>query len=221
MPVAVIGMHRSGTSMLAGMLYHLGVDMGQDLVMDNHVHNPLGYYEDRDFLRLNERILTAADGGWEKPPDPGAIKEVAKGAKFEDEILELVKDRPEPWGWKDPRTALTLPVYRAVLPDLKIIVIVRRSEAVVRSLLARERKMKPLEARALCIKYARQIAANTKGIDCITVQYEEIIRLRGMPHLLTLKAFLGLSTTAFQVFAAKDHIKPELNRQGRAASEPI
>lgn len=215
MPVAVIGMHRSGTSMLAGMLYHLGVNMGKDLVMDNHVHNPLGYFEDRDFLRLNERILTAAGGGWAGPPDAAAIVEVVKTGEFEDEILELTEERQEPWGWKDPRTSLTLPVYKAVLPDLKAVVIVRQANAVVESLLAREPQMKLVQARILWAMYEEHIVANVEGMDCITLQYEELIRLRGMPHLLMLNGFLGLSAWPKQVERARDHIKPELNRQGR------
>ena len=221
MPIAVIGMHRSGTSMLAGMLHHLGVHMGTDLVMDNHVHNPLGYFEDRDFLRLNERILTAAGGGWAKPPGGEAIAEVVKSGEFENEIMELAEARTEPWGWKDPRTSLTLPVYQAVLPDMKIIVINRQANAVVESLLVREPQMELVQARILWAEYERRVWENTEDIDCITVQYEEIIRLRGMPHLLMLNAFLGLSAWPKQVERARDHIKPELNRQGRAASEPI
>ena len=45
-PIVVAGMHRSGTSLVAGYLQSLGVDMGARLLAADHA-NPRGYFEDR------------------------------------------------------------------------------------------------------------------------------------------------------------------------------
>ena len=42
--LVVLGMHRSGTSALAGMLHHLGVALG-DRLMKATLDNPRGYWE--------------------------------------------------------------------------------------------------------------------------------------------------------------------------------
>ncbi|MCD6476962.1 MAG: sulfotransferase, partial [Candidatus Aenigmarchaeota archaeon] len=42
--IIVLGMHRSGTSMTAGVLHRLGVNMGKNLMKGNWA-NPLGYFE--------------------------------------------------------------------------------------------------------------------------------------------------------------------------------
>jgi len=65
--VIVLGMHRSGTSMVSGVLNILGVDIGKDL-LGNHWSNPLGHFENNDFRNLNTQILKEAGGDWLNPP---------------------------------------------------------------------------------------------------------------------------------------------------------
>jgi len=61
--IIILGMHRSGTSMLSGMLDRLGIDMGDDVV-GRQESNPLGHFEDGDLLSLNELILAKAGGSF-------------------------------------------------------------------------------------------------------------------------------------------------------------
>ena len=44
-----------------------------------------------------------------------------------------------PWGWKDPRNSLTLPLWLRVFPEAKVLHIVRNGVDVSRSLVTRER----------------------------------------------------------------------------------
>src|SRR5213078_1316124 len=46
-----------------------------------------------------------------------------------------------PWGWKDPRTVFTLPLWLQLFPKAKIINIVRNGVDVASSLSVREQKM--------------------------------------------------------------------------------
>ena len=54
--VVVLGMHRSGTSMIASILNKLGVSMGK-VMLGKTPSNPLGHFEDKDFYNLNRKIL--------------------------------------------------------------------------------------------------------------------------------------------------------------------
>jgi hypothetical protein len=47
--LVVLGMHRSGTSALTGMLHHLGVALGEHL-MPASADNPRGYWEHSDVV---------------------------------------------------------------------------------------------------------------------------------------------------------------------------
>ena len=63
----VLGMHRSGTSLTAGGLEKIGIDMGDNQLGANQ-WNPLGHFENVDFVGLNDRILNTAGGNWLDPP---------------------------------------------------------------------------------------------------------------------------------------------------------
>ena len=54
--VLLLGMHRSGTSVVARGLQALSVYLGDDF-LDKQPENPTGYWEDKGIVDLNERVL--------------------------------------------------------------------------------------------------------------------------------------------------------------------
>ena len=56
-------MHRSGTSLLAGVLERLGVALPGDVIAGDQ-HNPSGYFEWADVVALQERLLIDLDRWW-------------------------------------------------------------------------------------------------------------------------------------------------------------
>ena len=54
--IVVLGMHRSGTSLLSSILRRMGVNMGTNFLNEDY-WNPYGYWEDKDFLWINKGIL--------------------------------------------------------------------------------------------------------------------------------------------------------------------
>lgn len=142
MPLCITGMHRSGTSMIANILHECGLDLGpaEDLLPAN-VGNPEGYWESRSFLRLNDAILNALGGSWDQPPPDALGWENGPALdRFRSQARKLARrfQGREPWGWKDPRNCLTLPLWRNVVPDLKVLICVRNPLAVAESLRARD-----------------------------------------------------------------------------------
>ena len=61
--VLVVGMHRSGTSMLGGILQKLGVGLPGELVSADE-HNPAGYHEWDRVVSIQERLLIDLDRWW-------------------------------------------------------------------------------------------------------------------------------------------------------------
>ncbi len=151
-PVLVVGMHRSGTSLVTRVLERLGVFMGADQE---------GNRESTFFLACNEWILSAAGARWDRPepledvwarPDAVAFLERAleerlrgRGRKgYLGRVRALTRATPaaleEPWGFKDPRTTLTLPLWLRLLPGARVVHVVRDGVDVAASLRARSRR---------------------------------------------------------------------------------
>ncbi|MFW9819999.1 MAG: sulfotransferase family protein [Candidatus Thorarchaeota archaeon] len=135
--VVILGMHRSGTSMVGGILARLGINMGEKFREDRIISNPLGFYEDVDFLSLNNEILKEAGGSWENPPNLNQI--LAQKIKFGLKIKKIIYDKPQLWGWKDPRTSLTIRLFLPYITNGYFIVCHRDPEEVANSLYQRSR----------------------------------------------------------------------------------
>ncbi|MHA6288818.1 sulfotransferase family protein [Maricaulis sp. CAU 1757] len=103
-PVLVLGMHRSGTSCLAGCLEEAGLWLGE--VNRAAAFNKKGNRENRAAMDLNDVVLAAAGAAWDNPPaEPPAWSDEARARR--DEILAGYPD-DRVWGLKDPRCLLTL-----------------------------------------------------------------------------------------------------------------
>ena len=134
----VLGMHRSATSLAAKGLHDSGVHMGEEFLSANG-HNPQGYYENIEFVKLNDDILEAAGGSWFMPPGETAI--LLQYQNFKTRIEELVKkssDGYELWGWKNPRTTLTIDLYLSYLVNPHFITCFRDKHEVAESLCKRD-----------------------------------------------------------------------------------
>jgi hypothetical protein len=57
MVALVIGLRRSGTSLIARLLHEMGIVMGQRFMEPNEDWNPGGFYEDYDFVTAQQAIL--------------------------------------------------------------------------------------------------------------------------------------------------------------------
>ena len=174
-PVCITGMHRSGTSMVARILLECGVDLGprEDLLEPN-TGNREGYWENRRFNELNDRLLDRLGGGWDVPP------KLAEGWENDEELLELkelarelVAEFPtdRPWGWKDPRTSLTLAFWRQVVPGLNVVVCVRDPIEVSHSLSRRDSSSEAFGLR-LWLAYNRAILDSTSAGERIVTHYD-------------------------------------------------
>ena len=134
----VLGMHRSGTSCLAGILKGSGLEFGE--VVNSAPHNLRGNQENLEIRNLNDAVLLESNGAWNNPP--AKISWDSNHLKIREKILEKFrKIDGSQCGFKDPRTVLTLPFWRENLSDYKINLVgtIRHPLAVASSLYARDR----------------------------------------------------------------------------------
>ncbi len=181
--VCVLGMHRSGTSITAQVLQLLGVDMGdrEELELGGS-DNPEGFWERRIIHSIHERIIETLKSSWDTtvklPQDWPHFDAIAP---FREELAEFVKTNfgASPlWAWKDPRTALMLPLWRDILSqsgvDLKCLIIVRHPLEVARSL-ERRNRFSVEYSLAVWLNYNLSIIENTSGLARTLIAYDDFL----------------------------------------------
>lgn len=132
--ICVAGMPRSGTSMVTHLLHRCGLHLGPpEHLLPASINNRDGYWEDLRFVRLNERLLAASGGTWFAPP--AALRPTPEITAQAKSLLAEFEGK-EPWVWKDPRNAITLPFWRNLLPSMKVVVCVRHPAETAASLVA-------------------------------------------------------------------------------------
>jgi len=168
-------MHKSGTSMVAGVLEKLGVNIGKEL-LSPHWSNPLGHFENVKFVNLNERILKEAKGSWSEPPKEEYILSLKE--KFSEEIQKLIeKEESKIWGWKDPRTSLTIELYLPYLKNPYFFVCHRNIKAIAEELKERD-NMEIVKGENLAKLYEKRINdffQKYPELKKLDLYYEEII----------------------------------------------
>ncbi len=120
----VLGMHKSGTSLVSKMLHQSGIPMGKDL--DEHFDYDTGNkYERISTFNLNRDIL----GYWNvhslDTVVPGHLVFEHQHRRRMLEIIDQCEAVSSDWGFKDPCTCLTHSLWDAHLPDHKLIVVYR------------------------------------------------------------------------------------------------
>ncbi|MFS0838721.1 hypothetical protein [Paenibacillus sp. 1P03SA] len=123
--VLILGMHRSGTSLLAQTVISLGVYMGgEHQMVPPREDNPEGFWEHAEIVAVHDELLARLSSSWDatKPlPEQWWLNEagMASRARLVDIIARDFSKHPI-WGFKDPRTCLLLPLWQSVLEELNI-----------------------------------------------------------------------------------------------------
>ncbi len=158
-PVLVLGTHRSGTSLVNRLLESGGLFVGKDLE-ENH--------ESKAFIGLNRAVFRQASAKWSEPlrveellNDPLAkemfvdyFDRALRSPRMRGYLGNLAYLRHRDprylnidWGWKDPRTSITLPLWLELFPDARLLRVRRHGVDVAASLHTRyQRRRAAVEA---------------------------------------------------------------------------
>lgn len=136
-PVFILGLPRSGTSMVTGIMQLCGAWLGET-VPGGGVENPKGFFENI-FLRegVNKKIL--ADSGFD-PLGIGPLPffdQLPKVNGLKQTILDYLKhaqyEFDRPWAFKEPKLTLLWPIYYQNFPNARWIIVNRDLDEVVNS----------------------------------------------------------------------------------------
>lgn len=193
--ICVAGMHRSGTSLIAGALQLAGVDLGpEEQLMSPKGDNPRGFFENLDVVQVNDDLLAQLGGSWQDPapvPDGWHLREDIQS--YRQRIRELVEQQfgeAEHVAWKDPRISLLLPVW---VPDAgvgEVVLVLRDPRQVVRSLTDRS-KLDEFQAARLWTRYTASL-----------------LRTWPRPVIVEYDTFLDDPVTALQDLCAQLSLPP-------------
>jgi tetratricopeptide (TPR) repeat protein len=180
--VVVLGMHRSGTSLLTNLLTVLGVDLGADLLAPN-AHNEMGYWENERIYRTQDALMNhiAKDWGDYGFAYPFAIdwEQLPEFHSFHDQLVSIVRGELAAakgiWGFKDPRTCRLLPMWKQIFVELNLeplyVLAVRDPSVVVESLL-KLYPLDPLHAELVWMLHYLDAVRDTEGELRIIVDYD-------------------------------------------------
>ena len=147
--VVILGMHRSGTSAMSGMLSRVGFFMGNQLFKAQKGVNEKGFFENSAVVGINERLFDLLSSSWDDPlfhNNPSICWTEAPFKEIYREAVSLIKKEYSDqlyWGMKDPRVSVLIDFWRTVLSEfainLKYIIMIRHPAEVCMSLSKRDK----------------------------------------------------------------------------------
>jgi hypothetical protein len=223
MGIFVIGMHRSGTSLVAGLLHAMGARAGEpDELLGPDAFNPAGYWERVDVFHLHERMLAAAGSAWDRVAgfDIARIPagELDHFPAEAGRILGVLAPR-EPWTIKDPRLCFCLPLWLPLARD-SVAVFVHRIPADVAKSLERRNGIPLSSGLDLWERYNRAALAATANIPCVSVSYEEVARNPSAAVAALHQRLSGLGVRGLRVLSAaetSERVQPSEKMPGTGA----
>jgi len=187
--ICILGMHRSGTSCLAGCLEEHGLHLGN--VVNSAPFNLKGNKENITLREINDGVLSFSGGSWAKPPERLVWNETFRQRR--DDYISNYNSY-KIWGFKDPRTLLTLPFWLESKLNMKFVGTFRHPLAVSQSL-ERRKGLQPILAplelwkiyNLKLLNYAAEFRFPLVSFDSPTIEYVDnlraLARLFGLHHV--------------------------------------
>jgi len=176
-------MHRSGTSAVTRILNLMGVDLGPNL-MPPAPENPEGFWENLDFVEINEKILALLGARWDNVTPTFVDLDATSNpglTLLDEKIVSAVKANfPEAslWGWKDPRTCLFFPLWSRALNSLNIetdIVLAWRNPISVAKSLAKRNSFSVEKSYRLWYAYTLSALFHSCNHRRILINYDQLM----------------------------------------------
>ena len=213
----VLGMHKSGTTLVSQMLHLSGINMGE-------LDAGLGYDDDNKYERhatqeLNRRLMHTYQipplnyllrrpfrsrydqAGYRRNNDSVAlVRYSALSRKLRNDplpngmrqLVETLSATYGNWGFKDPRTCLTYPAWQRVLPEHKLIIVFRNYQQLLKRYRVSDRNWprlyRVLNAWTLHNSSLLKILDSTQA-PFVVISYEKLMKEDGEFH--RLQEFIG------------------------------
>ena len=180
--IVVLGMHRSGTSILTKGLEIVGASLGNDFIKPIKGVNDKGFFEDEEINKLNIELLKAVNSDWYfiEQINDDAFEQLRSQGYIQKAVDLLTKKMAsvEIFAFKDPRTSKLLPFWRHVFSKLNINVLyvlsIRHPKSVVKSLSKRD-GLAAVHSYLLWISYVLESLKGSSGHPRVMVDYDNLI----------------------------------------------
>lgn len=202
--VVVLGMHRSGTSLVAGWIAELGFAIPGP-VNPPLPDNPAGYHEPREVVAMHDDFLHGIGRSWSDPrPLTNADLEGVEAAATADRIADwadrmLADDLP--WVLKDPRMCRLMPLWKKTWENLAVepvVVLVQRSPIAVAESLRRRDGLSRPRSLLLWLRHSLEAEAATRGLRRTSLRFEDLASGKAPPALSLLEVGEDAAREAFR-----------------------
>jgi hypothetical protein len=170
--VLVLGAHRSGTSLLAGIVAALGLAPGPaERLRAPDQFNPGGYYEDRAVVKWHDAILQRCGGWASAPPDSVAVS-ASDIAALATVLAPYATHR---WFVKDPRQCLVLGGWEQARGTVDRAVAIVRAPADATVSLRRRSTYPPATGFALWERYNNDLLRCLAGRPTLLLTHDRLV----------------------------------------------
>lgn len=178
----ILGMHRSGTSLLAGSCRLLGADLG-DRMMQARQDNVMGFWEHDEVVQLHDRMLERLGFAWDDVralPDKWWSYEAIRPLR---ETLKTVLQRDFGASGlgcvKDPRLCRMLPLWQELLKELgwqPVYLLATREPGEIAASLRSRNGFSAEKSTLLTLRYTLEAEAASRGGRRATVDYADLLK---------------------------------------------
>jgi glycogenin glucosyltransferase len=209
--LVILGMHHSGTSLLANLTMMMGAYGGEKDELLLHPDNPLKYWERRDVVALDEARLAsglnqAVSERYDVPSwvAYGFDAEKAAGKVHESNEAKAIVNKlneKRPWVTKDPRMSLVASEWMQLLDAPACIIVHREPLSVANSMMIYSHNVSLAEWVSVYENYYASTMRACNGVPTVVVQHDEIAKapyqaLQKMYNDLVALGVQGLSMPA-------------------------
>jgi hypothetical protein len=208
---------------MSGLLHKNGIVMGREEKKEFYPaptkENPIGFYENIRFRRINDTLLKMCNYRVKSFSSEIPIMPKLKNHKIVVKMMKMIEEYNSEfknWGWKDPRTSLTLSIWLDVLNKMdlvdkvKVIIMRRDLEKIAESMRARGNKER-FEGQFVHLAtnhYNRShyyISSCDYGVRPLELHFEDVLR---QPR------FTAKRLTEYLVYPIRDysHIDPKISK---------
>ncbi len=128
-PVIVLGVERSGTSLVTEMVHRWGAHAGEsDMLYPGDERNPTGFWEYKPLWKFMGEMCRAAEMSWWDAAYSPPIAETNSLDACRDKARELVKEMEKQgraWVWKYPDLTFFMPFWKEIWGEATYIITVR------------------------------------------------------------------------------------------------
>lgn len=179
--IVVIGMHRSGTSLVTRVFSLLGANLPSDLLPPTE-HNSEGYWESSGLISVHDEMLSALGSSWhDMGPLPAFWENENFIRPYRAKIVEALSTSFGDAGFfvvKDPRISRFVPLINSSLTELgavpKFVIAVRNPLEVSASLKARD-QFSFCKSLLLWLDHTLCAERATRGFDRMFVLYDDVL----------------------------------------------